>query len=237
MVRVPNGSYIIEPYKLLIHRYIEFLRFLEDKGLKDLRIVSYPSYFLGRVYGRAVNTPQYYGVSYYSFILLDIPEDLIGELSRGFPELDIYVVVRDAWIDCTSVNLEEYINKLSSIMDVLNKCLDGEINVNGYRVVYKCLNGEIVCRELIVLDHVNAPYQWVYSRKSFNDNIYRKALRDSIKYKPMVHVLSYICGLEGEIKPLVIFKPSNRLVEINVLKNCYSLREYIVWLITDLFLG
>lgn len=230
MGRVSRGSIIIEVHELDVNNILSFLKEIFKKGYREIEVTTYPGYFYGRT--EHVKGIQQYVVTPLSFI---ISRD-IGIKSVG----KTYIVEHDTWIDTKILkldNLFKLYNIISRYIKECSKCIEEKhvININNYLIEYRCIN--VQCNGILYMDGLNTQYAWIVPRRNYMDEIYKKALTDLCKRKPVEYVLSYFI-VNNDIKPLLIYKPQSTGSKIiyNIPCKCEMIEKYMFWSLIDILL-
>ncbi len=230
MGRVRKGSMIIELHKCSWREILLFIDKLIEHGIGTVNIVLNPGYTYARLYG--VEKVYQYGIAPYSLIIENGIEGLRGFLSDC---VNVYVVERDAWIDSKQVDLEKYREYLDRLFNDIEECISDRFNINTYEIIVECNRG--CCDEILYIDYINAPYNWVLQRRLYNDDKYLRAVLKQVMEKPSKFILS--CRVCGEnIEPLAMLKPRERkpLIIVELSPNCPMLKDYLLWFLMDLML-
>lgn len=179
-----------------------------------------------KIRGNAIYQP----IAPLTIIFKETSREASLELCSAIRKTSCLEIMRDAWLDISSIDLETLIEIHELVRRSGRKSLDDNIVIHIEKI-----NREYI--DYIVMDHINTPLSWLSFRREFTDPIYKKCLAEYRKIYPREIMLGFLIGENNIVEPYMVVKHRNNLIYIEAYKPIKpSIEKALFWHIIDLLL-
>lgn len=235
MPRIRSGAVVLEAFTLNFYDYLKLLHRIRKEGYNVIYVSTSPSYIVGTVIDNGNTSMNNFTIAPLAFIFA---KDITA-ISNICGQFDVrcYQVIRDAWIDCEEVYLDDYISLLDEMLEAIKNSKEASISAFLEKTVIKIHLYRGECDDVYVMEGLERyNYSWKTLRKEFTDEKYREALYESTKTRPLLYTFVYVLK-KNQLEPSVQLRIADkRELDIEAPIGCRKLIEIFPWLILDVIL-